>query len=170
MTLIELSATIATLIMGLLAMGQIVLETVKQNRRTLAAQQARLLAERELEQLLSIGCIAPPNAPHPCQNIIDLETGAASAGGPLAARQVYWTASGPPQDVVGPIDPSKRLYTISIDVDPPFEGAERGAPDLTRQLANGEQGSIVNVRITVSWTDSNNRRDAVAVQTRMSPS
>jgi hypothetical protein len=67
-------------------------------------------------------------------------------------------------------DPSLRQFTIDLDVDPPYEGAERGFPRIERPLDNGAtRGSVVNVRVTVSWVEPNRSRQAAVLQTRMSP-
>ena len=71
-----------------------------------------------------------------------------------------------------------RSYHVDVDVDGPgscngqpcFEGSETGAPLLGRTLVPGQPAPhILNVRVTVSWTEQARPRQAVALQTRVGP-
>jgi Tfp pilus assembly protein PilV len=160
-TLLEVMATAVVLLVGLVAASQVVLSTVANNRRVLAQAQAQTIAERTLERLVGVGCNAVP--PNPCATLMAMDDD--------PDEVVYWSANGEPGDTATATDGSpRRAYTVNIDVDPPFEGAERGQPAVDRQLANGMAGQQVNVRVTVLWDEQGRPRQALALQTRISPS
>lgn len=153
-TLIETMATMAILTVGLLAVSLTVLQTVKSNRRSLSQAQASVLAERELESIVAMGCRASALA-NACANITALD---GTERGPF-----YWTADGAMTDVE-PTEPA-RQYQVLVDVDPPAEDGETGAPAF-----DGVSPNIINVRVTVRWQEANEDQfEAVALQTRMAP-
>lgn len=155
-TMIEAIATMVVLLIGLLAISQIVLSASKQNRANLSAAQAQMVAERELERLTAQGCSATP----PCGNILLEENNVYS---------VFASASGEITNAAIP-GATQREFHVAVDVDAPgrFEGAEVGEPQINRVLAAGSAGNIFNVRVTVSWVSDQVTR-VVAMQTRMAP-
>jgi type II secretory pathway pseudopilin PulG len=158
-TLIESLATMTILIGGIAAIGMTVAATSNLNRRNLRQSQALVLAERELERITQLGCdnVVPLD---PCANLKALDG--------VVLPPVFWAANGKVEAVTTAAAPRAR-YDVQLDVDPPFEAAETGAPRLLRPLANSEAGSIVNVRVTVSWDDQSRAKQAVALQTRVAP-
>jgi type II secretory pathway pseudopilin PulG len=161
LSLVEVLATAVVLLVGLVAASQVVVSTVTNNRRVLAQAQAQAIAERTLERLVGIGCNGVPT--NPCGVLIGMDDD--------ADEVVYWSANGEPTDQATASDGSlRRAYTVNIDVDPPFEGAERGQPAVDRPLANGQAGQLVNVRVTVLWDEPGRPRQALALQSRVSPS
>lgn len=151
LTLIEVSVAAAIVAFGLLAVVMMVLSTTRSARSTLGAAQAQAIAERLLEQIVSEGCTAD------CGNI---------QGRDGEDFEFFWSVNGTllEADPGNPDDIQERYLAI-LDVDPPFEGAETGDPPLPFD------GSIVNVRVTVTWVDGEQgmfeRERAVALQTRM---
>ncbi|MCP3102473.1 hypothetical protein LZ198_26725 [Myxococcus sp. K15C18031901] len=160
-TLLEVLATAVVLLLGLVAASQVVVATVAQNRRVLSQAQAQVIAERTLERLVGLGCAAGP--PSPCGPLMALDA--------APDEVVYWSASGEPSATATADDGSpRRAYTVNVDVDPPFEGSERGQPALDRALDSaGQPGQMVNVRVTVMWDEPGRPRQALALQTRISP-
>ncbi len=156
-TLVESLATMAILVGGIAAIGMTVVGTAKINRRNLTQAQALVVAERELERITQLGCdgVIPLD---PCANLKALDG--------AAQPSAFWSADG---QVATANSPGRRQFDISLDVDPPFEAAETGAPKLTRALANSEAGSVVNVRVIVSWSEADRPRQAIALQTRVAP-
>ncbi|MBZ4415267.1 hypothetical protein K8638_02080 [Myxococcus sp. RHST-1-4] len=151
-------ATMAVVVFGILGISLVVLASSKQNRRNLIHAQAGLIAEQELERIVSMRCAAPPPAA-PCANVAALDD---------TTRTVWWSSNGTPREVApGAGDPERLRYEVAVDVDPPFEGQETGSPVLNRLVAGQPLSSVVNVRVTVSWLDADLGRRAVALQTRM---
>lgn len=152
----------AILTLGLMGAAQVVLASSTLSRRNLAQTQAALIAERELERMIAMGCDnLDPN--HPCANMVALDH---------TTRSVWWSAAGDAYETApSSSDPTRREYHVALDVDAPgaFEGAELGEPDLARSLANAGAGNQVNVRVVVSWAEPNRPRQAVALQTRIAP-
>ncbi len=159
-TFIEVIATMVVLVIGLLGAGLMVSTTAKQNRRTLTQTHALLIAEQELERIRSIGCDEAANS---CVNV----------QGMGRTFQMWQTAEGDVLDVA-PTTPGlvARQYDVVVDVDPPFEGSETGAPLLNR-IERGvtiPANRIANVRVTVSWRDpGDTQAHSVALQTRLVP-
>lgn len=163
-TFIEVMATSLVLLMGLGAAMLLVTETARQNRRNLTATQAQLIAEQELETLVAQGCTPEP----PCDNIRRHDQP------PLNSYPLWQTASGelrrsPPES--GTVVARQFRVDIDVDGEAQFEGGERGAPRLDRPLVAGLNGSVYNVRLSVSWEEpgSNGQRQVVVLQTRVAP-
>jgi type II secretory pathway pseudopilin PulG len=164
-TLLESIATMAVLVVGILAVSMTVLAASRQNRRNLAQAQASLIAEQELERITAIGCTGPTTTP--CDNIQSMDG---------RTRQVFWATDGEPRAQA----PGQR-FDIAVDVDPnntatPYEGTARGSPALDRTEGGQQLRQVINVRVTVSWQDTllpgfgtTPLRRAVALQTRMVP-
>ena len=150
-TLVESMATMAILAFGLAAVGMTVSGTAKLNRRNLMQAQALVVAERELERVTELGCDGLVEL-DPCANLKALN------GAVLAP--VFWSANGRVEAAAG-TSPSRTRFDVALDVDPPFEGAETGAPRLS--------GNVVNVRVIVSWDERDRPKQAVALQTRVAP-
>ena len=157
-TLVESLATMAILVGGIGAIGMTVVGTSKINRRNLTQGQALVVAERELERITQLGCdgVVPLD---PCANLKALDG--------TVLPPVYWSANGKVEDSAGGI--ARPRFDIVLDVDPPFEAGETGAPRLLRTLANSEAGSVVNVRVIVSWNEADRPKQAIALQTRVAP-
>lgn len=166
-TLMEAMATMVVLVVGILAVSLTVLAASRQNRRNLIQAQASIIAERELERIVAMGCTGvPPNAL--CGNIQDLDG---------TTRQFWWAADGEPKTVAPPAGQPRLRFDVAVDVDPgpggAFEGIARGSPAVDR-VVNGQQiMQVINVRVLVSWLDPTltgvgaPSRRAVALQTRM---
>jgi hypothetical protein len=145
---------------GVSGVAGLVLTSSTVVRRTQTRHQAEELARRELERIAAIGCNPDPAAW--CSNITALD-GRTSTVWLSVDSGLQTTAPATP-------DPSLRAFRIDVDVDPPYEGAERGAPVIERSLDGaGARGSIVNVRVTVSWAEPTRPRQAAALQTRLAP-
>jgi type II secretory pathway pseudopilin PulG len=179
-TLLETLAVMMVLALGILGATYLVIQSVHQNRRTLSGAQAQMIAEWRLEQIEAEGCsqvvIYPGN---PCHNIKRLDR---------TVSTVYWSSNGPlyvPPTGPPPAPPASlpgdavwRPYTVAIDVDglgtnpltglPLFEGGEVGNPDLNT-LVNGTTMNLLNIRVTVSWSDPGYPTQAVVLQTRIAP-
>ncbi|WP_426757104.1 type IV pilus modification PilV family protein [Myxococcus sp. Y35] len=166
LSLLETAATAAVLMLGILGILLTLLTASRHNRRNNNLNQATLIAEQELERVVNLRCVGEPVA-DPCINIKQLDD---------TWRDVWWSANGRMSETPPlPDAPPQVAYRLSVDVDPPFEGGETGAPALTRAIALPHGGTIplhqvVNVRITVSWREEPDApRRAVALQTRMAP-
>jgi prepilin-type N-terminal cleavage/methylation domain-containing protein len=160
-TLLEVMATMAVMLLGVSAAMTVVNQTTRSNRRTLTANQAQVIAERELEDIIRLGCQGIANC----------------AIGLPATRDVWQTADGFLRDSA-PTDPNivARRYTVAVDVDNPrvpgtMEAGQVDEPALNRPLVGTTQGTILNVRVTVSWDEPGIRagRQMVVLQTRMAP-
>jgi prepilin-type N-terminal cleavage/methylation domain-containing protein len=158
-TLIEVLISMAVAGIGITGVAALVVSSSNVVRRTQARAQAQELAQRELEGLVARGCLPDPSAW--CSNITALD----------GRSTTVWLGVDSQMLVVAPAtpDPSVREYRVDLDVDPPYEGTERGFPRIERPLdgATG-RGSAVNVRVTVSWLEGQ-RRQAAVLQTRMAP-
>lgn len=145
------------LLVGLAAVGQIVVGTAKRNRANLLQAQGQMVAERELERLTAQGCSTTPA----CGNIIALDN---------TTYSVFSSAAGEITNAAV-ANANQRQFMVAVDVDAPgmFEGAEAGAPVIGRVLAGAGVGTVFNVRVTVSWDEPSRPRQVVAMQTRMAP-
>jgi len=163
-TLLETLMTAAVLILGIGVVASTVVSIVRLNRRNLAQAQAYTIAEWWLERVTRMGCDASTNPTAPCGAITNLNN---------KPFTLYWNASGIPSEVAPPPGNKEvaRPYEVTIDVDPPFEGNEKGMPNVSREIAGVTLKQTVNVRVTVSWRDELSRSDyhAVALQTRVGP-
>ncbi len=165
LSLLETAATAAVLLLGILGIMLTLLTTSRHNRRNNNLHQATLIAEQELERVVNLRCVGDPVG-DPCVNIKQLDN---------SLREVWWSANGRMTETAPlPGSTPQQAYLLVLDVDPPFEGNERGAPALTRPVEPhgtvipAEQ--VVNVRVTVSWAEEPGApRRAVALQTRMAP-
>ncbi|NPD22381.1 type IV pilus modification PilV family protein [Corallococcus exiguus] len=160
-TLLEVMATMAVMLLGVAAAMTVVSQTAQSNRRTLTANQAQVIAERQLETILARGCEGTKN----CSNLDN------------QSFTVYQTAEGVLR-TTAPTIPGLvvRAYDVDIDVDNSAqvgtaEGSKWGEPSISRVLAGVSKGTLVNVRVTVSWTEPGIRegRQAVVLQTRLAP-
>ncbi|ATB39760.1 hypothetical protein CYFUS_005208 [Cystobacter fuscus] len=164
-TLLETLMTAAVLILGIGVVASTVVSIVRLNRRNLAQAQAYTIAEWWLERVTRMGCKA--GELEPCKEIKDLDDDP-----PIT---LYWNASGIPSEtppVAGANSEVARPYRVTIDVDPPFEGNEKGSPAVDREVIKDMPlKNTLNVRVTVSWQDELSRDDyhAVALQTRVGP-
>lgn len=150
----------AVLALGLASAMHVATASAAFSRRNLAQTQATLIAERELERLIAMGC-DDLIYDQPCNNLQAFDN---------TTRSVWWSADGEAYvDPPGATDPPRREYQVSVDVDPPYEGDELGEPNLRRPLAGAGAGRQVNVRVQVSWTEPGRPRQVVALQTRMAP-
>lgn len=165
-TLIEVIAAMGVMAMGIAAVSSLVLSATAQNRRTLAMAQAEAVAQRELERVLALGCTNGTSDTIFCDNVRALDR---------TGYDVSWGVSTLPGTAT---TASTRTYHVDIDVDGPgncngdpcFEGNETGAPLLARALVPGQPAPhVLNVRVTVSWTERDRPRQAVALQTRVAP-
>ncbi|NOK37622.1 prepilin-type N-terminal cleavage/methylation domain-containing protein [Corallococcus exercitus] len=160
-TLLEVMATMAVMLLGVAAAMTVVSQTTRTNRRTLTANQAQVIAERELESILARGCEGTKD----CSNLDNY------------SFTVYQTSEG----VLRTTAPTAaglvaRAYTVDVDVDNSAkpgtaEGSKWGEPSINRVLAGVSKGTLLNVRVTVSWTEPSVRagRQAVVLQTRLAP-
>ncbi|RYZ37536.1 MAG: type II secretion system protein [Myxococcaceae bacterium] len=158
-TLLEVMATMAVMLLGVAAAMTVVSQTSFANRRTLTASQAQIIAERTLENILTTGCQGMVK----CGEVAN------------ESFQVYQTSEGLLRDTP-PADPKvlARQYTVDVDVDNAMapltaEGGKWGNPPLNRPLVGATTGNLVNVRVSVSWEEPGVRsgRQAVVLQTRM---
>ena len=165
-TLLEVLATMAVLLLGMAAAMTMLMQTSGSNRRTLTATQAQLIAEQELENIASMGCAVDP----PCSNLLTLDR---------TNYTVWQTSAGELRRTPPPADVNARPYEVVIDVDSAalpasIEAGSVGSPALNRDLIPGTAGSVgnlANVRVSVSWEEPGitNRRPVVVLQTRMAP-
>lgn len=166
-TLMEAMATMVVLIVGILAVSLTVLAASRQNRRNLIQTQASVIAERELERIIAMGCTGV--APTPCSNVQALDG---------FTRPLWWAASGQPQEVAPGVGQTRLRFDVAVDVDPNvaglYEGIAQGSPAVNRFIDGQQLQQVINVRVLVSWQDSvtglsAGTRRAVALQTRMVP-
>ncbi|RKH05195.1 prepilin-type N-terminal cleavage/methylation domain-containing protein [Corallococcus carmarthensis] len=158
-TMLEVMTTMAVMLLGVAAAMTVVSQTTLSNRRTLTANQAQVIAEQALEQMLTEGCQSAT-----CTNLKD------------KTYTLWQTAAGALRTTAPAPSLVARMYTVNVDVDNPkeastMEGAKLGSPPLDRIVVAGEIGTIVNVRVSVSWDEPGIRtgRQMVVLQTRMSP-
>ncbi|MGE6756604.1 type IV pilus modification PilV family protein [Corallococcus interemptor] len=161
-TLLEVMATMAVMLLGVAAAMTVVSQTTRSNRRTLTANQAQIIAERTLENILQRGCQGSPTC-----DVAKDET-----------FNVWQTSDGFLRNSA-PTDPKvvARMYTVNVDVDNPQvpgtmeAGGSMGEPALNRTLVGASPGTLVNVRVSVSWDEPGIRTDRqmVVMQTRMAP-
>ncbi len=168
MSLVETLVALAVAAIGLTGLAALVLASSTVVKRNFAITQAQAVAQRELERIVALGCNDN------CANIKQLDGN---------TRNLYWSASGDLTETApatGASNPIKMEFHVAVDVDPPYEGTERGVPRLDRPLDGTDSvvgsatGSMVNVRVTVSWADTVGReagrtRQVFAMQTRMAP-
>ncbi|NMO16054.1 hypothetical protein HPC49_39840 [Pyxidicoccus fallax] len=164
-------ATMAVLLVGILAVSLTVLAAARQNRRNLIQAQATLIAEQELERIIGIGCAGPLG--QPCSNIQALDN--------LPRPPVFWAADGELSTTqnANPGRSNRLRFDVAVDVDPGagggFEGGARGSPAVDRVEGGAQLQQVINVRVVVSWQDSllaglaPATRRAVVLQTRMAP-
>ncbi len=155
----EAMVTMALGALGIVGVMSLLLSSSALVRRGNTEAQALMLAQRELESIASRGCTAN------CDNVLALDN---------SVKRVWAsTTSGLVNVVPAPGDPVRREFRLVIDADAPghFEGAETGSPALARPLdgTGAVAGTVVNVRVTVSWEQSAGVQRAVALQTRVSP-
>lgn len=161
-TLLEVLATMTVLLVGVGAAMGVVSQTSKSNRRTLTGTQAQIIAERELEDIIAMGCSAQP----PCGNLATLDR---------TRRTVWQTAAGTLLTTQPGANILAREYEVSVDVDSgvivgSIENNAPGEPAVNRTLANGQPGNVANVRVSVSWREPGRQgRQVVVLQTRMAP-
>ncbi|RKH04349.1 type II secretion system protein [Corallococcus sp. CA053C] len=160
-TLLEVMATMAVMLVGVAAAMTVVSQTTRSNRRTLTANQAQIIAEQTLENILQVGCQGSPTCEVATNSTFD----------------VYQTSEGflrntPPTDA----NVIARKYTVNVDVDNSkapgtLEDGKVGEPALTRGLVGATAGTLVNVRVSVSWDEPGIRSDRqmVVLQSRMAP-
>lgn len=158
-TLIETMMAMVVAAIGIT--GAVSLATASSSfaRRTQTQAQALALAQRQLEDITARGCNPDPAAW--CNNVTALD-GRTSSVWQSVDGALHTTA--PAGNDLG-----QRRFDLVIDVDPPYEGTERGSPVIERPLAGASRGSVVNVRVTVSWVEPGRGRQVEALQTRMSP-
>ncbi|MCP3136546.1 type IV pilus modification PilV family protein [Pyxidicoccus xibeiensis] len=164
-TLLEVMATMAVMLLGVSAAMLVVNQTSQSNRRTLTATQAQLIAEQELENIASRGCTVDP----PCANLAALDN---------TNYRVWQTSMGELRRAPPPAALEAREYEVVIDVDSrvlatSIEAGSVGSPPVSRDLIPGTAGSggnVANVRVSVSWVERNStERQVVVLQTRMAP-
>ncbi|ATB44811.1 type IV pilus modification PilV family protein [Corallococcus macrosporus] len=164
-TLLEVLATMAILLLGIGAAMLVVSQTSYSNRRSLTATQAQIIAEQALENITLMGCAVDP----PCSNLLGQDVN----------YTLFQTAAGalsnePPDDdeVVA------REFQVAVDVDVPTQPGtiEPGSvvpASMTRDLVAeqpGSMGNVAHVRVTVSWREPERTdRHVVVLQTRMAP-
>lgn len=160
-TLLEVMATMAVMLVGVAAAMTVVSQTTRSNRRTLTANQAQIIAEQTLENILQLGCQGSPT----CE-VVTSET-----------FDMYQTSEGLLRNAP-PTDPKiiARKYTVNVDVDNSkapgtVEEGKAGEPAITRNLVGTTAGTLVNVRVSVSWDEPGVRSDKqmVVLQSRMAP-
>jgi len=167
-SLLEVMATMAVMAFGIVSLAMTVSHTAGATRKNLRLTHGQMVAERVLEELTVMGCATPvATDPNPCFDLVNRDR---------TSRHFWVSAEGDMAEttIVGPTDPNGRTdrqyYHVAIDVDPPFEGAELGDPQVTRPLALGSVGRVVNVRVTVSWLEpTQNTMQTAILQTRVSP-
>ncbi|MFT3709132.1 MAG: prepilin-type N-terminal cleavage/methylation domain-containing protein [Archangium sp.] len=159
-TMLEAMISMVVAAIGVSGVASLVVTSSAVVRRTQTRQQATEIARRELERIAAMGCNPDPAAW--CNNITALD----------GRTSTVWLSVDSGLQTTAPtgVDSSLRAFRIDVDVDPPYEGAERGSPIIERPLdgATG-RGSVVNVRVTVSWTEPKRPRQAAVLQTRMAP-
>ncbi|AEI63288.1 prepilin-type N-terminal cleavage/methylation domain-containing protein [Corallococcus macrosporus] len=164
-TLLEVLATMAILLLGISAAMLVVSQTSYSNRRSLTATQAQIIAEQAMENITLMGCAVDP----PCSNLVGQDVN----------YTLFQTAAGalsnePPDndEVVA------REFQVAVDVDVPSQlgTIEAGSVvplNLARDLVAeqpGSVGNIAHVRVTVSWREPERAdRHVVVLQTRMAP-
>ncbi|ABF92453.1 type 4 pilus biogenesis operon protein [Myxococcus xanthus DK 1622] len=164
-TLLEVLATMAILLMGVGAAMLVVTQTSYSNRRSLSATQAQLIAEQAMENITLLGCSVQP----PCGNLEGLDE----------SYVLFQTSAGALSNV-RPADPTviAREYQVVVDVDVPsilstIEPGSLVPEELQRDLVPGvpdTAGNIANVRVVVSWQEQERSdRQVVVLQTRMAP-
>ncbi|NNB93097.1 prepilin-type N-terminal cleavage/methylation domain-containing protein [Corallococcus exiguus] len=160
-TLLEVMATMAVMLLGVAAAMTVVSQTTQSNRRTLTANQAQIIAEQTLENILQVGC----------QGSVTCDTATSQT------FDVYQTAEGFQRNTP-PADTSviARKYTVTVDVDnskvpATIEDGKAGEPAITRNLVGTTAGTLVNVRVSVAWDEPGIRSDRqmVVLQSRMAP-
>ncbi|NPC68606.1 prepilin-type N-terminal cleavage/methylation domain-containing protein [Corallococcus exiguus] len=162
-TLLEVMATMAVMLVGIAAAMTVVSQTSNSNRRTLTANQAELIAERTLENIRAQGCTVAP----PCGNLVGLDK----------SREIFYQTAGGELLTVKPAGLIARQYEVALDLDGTplvgsFENATTGlgVPAVTRNLVDGKPGNVVNVRVSVSWEEpGRSGRQVYVLQTRMAP-
>ena len=165
-TLLEVMASMAVLLMGITAALMVVRQTSQTNRRTLTALQAQLIAEKALEDITAMGCTSNP----PCGNIASQDN----------RRFTVWqTAAGELRELAPPANVVAREYEVAVDVDSgmiagSIESGSVGLPAVNRNLVSGQAGTagnVANVRVSVSWREEELRtgRQVVVLQTRVAP-
>jgi hypothetical protein len=157
--MLEAMMSMAVAAVGVSGVAGLVVTSSTVVRRNQTRNQATDLARRELESIQALGCNPDPAAW--CNNIQALD----------GRTSVVWLSVDSGLRTTAPTAPdsSLRAFRVDVDVDPPYEGAERGAPLIERPLDGVSRGSVVNVRVTVSWTEPNRPRQAAVLQTRMAP-
>ncbi|NTX10111.1 prepilin-type N-terminal cleavage/methylation domain-containing protein [Myxococcus sp. CA051A] len=164
-TLLEVLATMAVMLVGVAAVMTLVTQISASNRRTLTATQAQLLAERRLETITAMGCSPAPN---PCSNLGFLDN---------TRERVWQTAAGdllPAKPTNGAV---AREYEVAVDLDSnalggSIENGAAGFPPVNRDLGGvaNSPGNVVNVRVSVSWIEpARTGRQVVVLQTRVAP-
>ncbi|RKG60669.1 prepilin-type N-terminal cleavage/methylation domain-containing protein [Corallococcus sp. AB011P] len=160
-TLLEVMATMAVMLLGVAAAMTVVSQTTRSNRRTLTANQAQIIAEQTLENILQRGC----------QGSVTCETASNET------FDVYQTSEGFQRETA-PTDPNivARKYTVTVDVDNSvvpgsIEDGKAGEPAITRPLVGATTGTLVNVRVSVAWDEPGIRegQQMVVLQSRMAP-
>lgn len=158
-TLIEALMAMVVAAIGVSGVASVLIASSRTVRRNQIHQQALTLAQRELEGIASLGCNPDPAAW--CNNITALD----------GRRTQVWLGVDSGLRTTAPTGPAAqglREFNVLVDVDPPYEGNERGSPVIERPLADATRGSVVNVRVTVSWREGT-RVETEALQTRMAP-
>ncbi|MGV3621727.1 MAG: hypothetical protein ACO1OB_12960 [Archangium sp.] len=157
-TLVEALMAMVVAAVGVSGVASVLIASSKMVRRNQLHQQALTIAQRQLEGIASMGCSSDPAAL--CANIQALD-------GP---QNTVWLSPDSTMRTTAPTanDTGQREFTVLVDVDPPYEGTERGSPAIDRPLFNTARGSVVNVRVTVAWREGT-RVEAEALQTRMAP-
>ncbi len=163
-TLLEVLATMAILLLGIGAAMLVVTQTSYSNRRSLSATQAQLIAEQTLENITQMGCSVNP----PCGNLAGLD----------GSFNFFQTSAGELRRVP-PANPEliARQYEVVVDVDIPsdpntIEPGSVAPAALMRDLTEGanSQGNLAHVRVTVSWRErERSDQQVVVLQTRMAP-
>ena len=168
MSLVETLVALAVAAIGMTGLAALVIASSTVVKRNFALTQAQAVAQRELERIVALGCNDN------CANIKQLDGN---------TRNLFWNSTGELSETApatGASNPIKVEFHVAVDVDPPYEGSERGVPRLDRPLdgtdtvVGSATGSMVNVRVTVSWLDTagtaaSRPRQVFAMQTRMAP-
>ncbi|WP_338871864.1 type II secretion system protein [Myxococcus stipitatus] len=166
-TLLEVLATMAVMLLGIAAVMTLITHISASNRRTLTATQAQLIAERTLEDIASKGCTADP----PCSNLVVFDNQRTTLW-QTAQGKVLTAAPSAGSGIVA------RAYEVAVDVDvssnaATIEGGAAGTPPITRDLVAGQASSVgrlANVRVSVSWNEpARTGRQVVVLQTRVAP-
>lgn len=165
-TLLEVMATMAVMLLGVAAVMTLVTQISTSNRRTLTATQAQLIAERTLENIASMGCSVQP----PCGNLAAMDN--------RPPTRLWQTAQGDLLTTAPAASLVAREYEVDVDIDSgviagSIEGGAGGSPDISRDLVAGQAGTIgnlANVRVSVSWREPGRTgRQVVVMQTRVAP-